>query len=86
MSDVSLAAKEGGHTCAHDRYCASLMNIAPYRSDFETCWQSIADYKEAPFVNSRRDVIEPCVGEGHAKVFCVHAVHEMPKLPATVLA
>lgn len=62
------------------------MHIATYRSDLETCWQGIADYQQAPLVHSRRDMVKPCVSEGHPKVLCVYAVHKMPQLPAAVLA
>jgi hypothetical protein len=62
------------------------MHIATYRSDFETRWQGIADYQQAPLVDSRRHTVKSCVSEGHPEVLCVHAVHKMPQLPAAVLA
>jgi hypothetical protein len=53
------------------------MDVAAHRADFETCWQGVADYKKAPFVDSWRDVVEPCVCVGYAEVLCVHTVHEV---------
>lgn len=78
--------KKGEHTCAYDCYCAAWMHIATYRSDFETCWQGIADHQQAPLIDPRRHTVKPCVSEGHPKVLCVYAVHEMAQLPAPVLA
>jgi hypothetical protein len=62
------------------------MHVAAYRPDFETGWQGVADHKQAPLIDSWWNVVEPCVGEGRAKILCVHAVHEVAQLPAALLA
>ena len=77
LTCIGMMTRREEHTCAYDCYCTPRMNIAAYCTDFESCWQGITDYQEPPLVDSRRDVVESCVGVGYAEVLCVHAIHQV---------
>lgn len=75
FSSDSTCRKE--RTCAYDCYCATRVDVASHCADFESCWQCVADYQQAPLINSGRDMVQPCIGVGHTEVLCVHTVHEV---------